>query len=353
MFLKSKSDKIEMDVADFTGPIEIANIPGKGRGIIASEDIKAGTLLIVSKAFASGYSQDFLGPMNSATAKNVAQTLLINKAMKNLQKNPHRAKEVYDLYAGDDDMEKEEIPEGIIDAVRIIQIVEFNAFGFDGEANIEANLYILPSFFNHACPENACRTFYGDVMEVHAVVDVQKGKEICLSYISKPYLLDYSVRKEKFHDWNFTCNCRLCETDSKDEFSSKRAQMFAEFKEYAQANSKNHELVIAKGEKFLQQIRESYAKRNDFKIVLVELLKLLYRYYKAVKNGKECFKCWEEVVELVNKSCRYDIDLACMTYDLAHFLYKSNIAEKDGLVKKALEMSFCSDLEHFKMLNNV
>uniref|UniRef100_A0AC35GW38 Uncharacterized protein n=1 Tax=Panagrolaimus sp. PS1159 TaxID=55785 RepID=A0AC35GW38_9BILA len=51
MFFESKKDKAELDVADFMGPIEIAKIDGKGRGIIASKDIKSGTLLAVSKAF--------------------------------------------------------------------------------------------------------------------------------------------------------------------------------------------------------------------------------------------------------------------------------------------------------------
>lgn len=40
------------DIADFTGPIKIQNIPGKGRGMIATEEIQPGQLILVSKAFA-------------------------------------------------------------------------------------------------------------------------------------------------------------------------------------------------------------------------------------------------------------------------------------------------------------
>ncbi|KAG8938007.1 hypothetical protein FRC04_009814 [Tulasnella sp. 424] len=43
-----------MDLAEFTGPIEVASLSsrGGGRGIVAKRDIKFGELLVVSKAFA-------------------------------------------------------------------------------------------------------------------------------------------------------------------------------------------------------------------------------------------------------------------------------------------------------------
>src|SRR4051794_2071600 len=59
MYLDNKNGVRELDVADYTGPIEIADIPGKGKsqfytcnisflgkGIVVKEDIKKGTLLL-------------------------------------------------------------------------------------------------------------------------------------------------------------------------------------------------------------------------------------------------------------------------------------------------------------------
>uniref|UniRef100_A0AC35FFA4 Uncharacterized protein n=1 Tax=Panagrolaimus sp. PS1159 TaxID=55785 RepID=A0AC35FFA4_9BILA len=58
MFVDSKKEMPNLHVADYKGPIEITDIPGKGRGIIATTDIKEGALLVISKPFASGYKKD-------------------------------------------------------------------------------------------------------------------------------------------------------------------------------------------------------------------------------------------------------------------------------------------------------
>jgi len=48
-----KLGKTELhEIGQFRGPIEVASIPGKGRGVIATQDILPGQLLLVSKAFA-------------------------------------------------------------------------------------------------------------------------------------------------------------------------------------------------------------------------------------------------------------------------------------------------------------
>uniref|UniRef100_A0AC34FKY4 SET domain-containing protein n=1 Tax=Panagrolaimus sp. ES5 TaxID=591445 RepID=A0AC34FKY4_9BILA len=356
MHIESKKEKSKIDVADYAGPIEIADIPGKGRGIIASENIKAGTLIVVSKAFSSGYSQDFPGSLNGLTPQQASQALQFNKTMMKLQKNPQKAKELYQLFAGDMDT-SEEIPKGIIDADRLHRISELNRFGWDGVAKdrrsktYQCHLFILPSYFNHACIANAYHIFNGDYMIVHAITDIKKGEEICLSYLSFAYLIPYSARKILISSWKFTCSCKLCEIDSKDELCSKRAKMFAEFTEYAQRNPPIN--VIVKGEELLGKIRETYVKRNEFQIILVELLKLLYRFYEAVKDLIKSRKCLEEVIEIVNNSDRYDVDLAPMTYDFARYFHDPDTPEYDELVKKAFELSFCDDMEHFKMFYSI
>lgn len=39
------------DLSEFAGPTKVADIPGKGKGIVATRDIEPGTLLMVAKAF--------------------------------------------------------------------------------------------------------------------------------------------------------------------------------------------------------------------------------------------------------------------------------------------------------------
>jgi hypothetical protein len=40
------------DVADYVGPVEIVDIPGKGKCLIVTANVREGTLMLASKAFA-------------------------------------------------------------------------------------------------------------------------------------------------------------------------------------------------------------------------------------------------------------------------------------------------------------
>uniref|UniRef100_A0A915EHV4 Uncharacterized protein n=1 Tax=Ditylenchus dipsaci TaxID=166011 RepID=A0A915EHV4_9BILA len=46
---------LRLDIADYNTPVAIADIPGKGKGLVATLDVEPGTLLMVSKAFAVTY----------------------------------------------------------------------------------------------------------------------------------------------------------------------------------------------------------------------------------------------------------------------------------------------------------
>jgi hypothetical protein len=91
------------------------NVGFLGRGIIASKDISKGTLIGVSKAFSSGYSQDYDSKLFSTITNSMTLAHMQNerKTMQNLRNNPQRSKEIYDLYSGDETTaRKEEIPFG-------------------------------------------------------------------------------------------------------------------------------------------------------------------------------------------------------------------------------------------------
>uniref|UniRef100_A0A914Q0F3 SET domain-containing protein n=1 Tax=Panagrolaimus davidi TaxID=227884 RepID=A0A914Q0F3_9BILA len=161
MYVMSK-ENAELDVSDYCGPIKITKIEGKGRGIVATNDIKKGTLLVVSKSFATSYSKDFTGNLISinlirnnevGTAAEMLQTI---RAMENLHKNPQRAQEVYQLFSGNLDENDDENPDDYIDAARIQKICAFNCFSTEesirgDHLKEDSHLFILPSYFNHSC----------------------------------------------------------------------------------------------------------------------------------------------------------------------------------------------------------
>lgn len=146
---------------------------GLGQGLIATEDVKAGTLLMASKAYAVGSARDVqsgtvLLSVNliTQTANRSTQAQCTVAAVQKLRRNPQTAWEVYAIYAGEDDAERVPPPAGVIDSGRIERILCYNAFMPtpiptndtqlempDGDF-LDTNptgLWLLPSFFNHSC----------------------------------------------------------------------------------------------------------------------------------------------------------------------------------------------------------
>jgi hypothetical protein len=75
----------------------------------------------------------------------------------------------------------------------------------------------------------------GNVILIHARKDLKKGDEVTLAYISMRN--SYSERTKKiFTSWGFTCQCRLCKLDAKDDNCGKRAKIFAQFEKMCDDN---------------------------------------------------------------------------------------------------------------------
>uniref|UniRef100_A0A914Z667 SET domain-containing protein n=1 Tax=Panagrolaimus superbus TaxID=310955 RepID=A0A914Z667_9BILA len=357
ILLESEKHEPQFEVADYVGPIEIANIPGKGRGIIASEDIKEGTLLVVSKAFSTSLCQDFLsllGTIQSFKKQGATadQLLQVTQIMKNLQLNPQLGKEIYDLYAGDLE-QNVDIPFGVIDAARVQQISACNTFGTtdvgeNSESIDKIRLFVLPSYFNHSCIANGKREFFHDVMVVHATADIKKGEEIFVPYINLTY--DFLERKKKLDFWKFTCTCALCELDANDENCLKRNEMVKKYVKFANG-SYNLYSIIDQGEALLKKIRETYVNRNELKIVLVQFLDTLYAAYYDTGNKLKCAKILEEIISLMDNPLKYTEKIKTKYLDLAHcYLSLRNNRGYKEMLQKAMKLSFCADMEHFKAI---
>uniref|UniRef100_A0AC35EZW4 SET domain-containing protein n=1 Tax=Panagrolaimus sp. PS1159 TaxID=55785 RepID=A0AC35EZW4_9BILA len=316
IFGESKKEKAELDVADYKGPIEIANIPGKE---------------ITEQLF---------------TPSSILQYA---RTMIELQKNPQKAKELYNLYSGDDTVTNNEIPFGIVDAFRIENICHFNCFSHpDKDGQNSVYLHIPSSYFNHSCLANAFNSFHGDVLVIHAAADIKKGEEICLSYGSP--CTAYSERRNnlKLGIWNFQCNCELCEIDANDKLCSKRDQMFEEFAEYVEANRNYPQKVISKCEQILKKIRETYVKRPQFQIRL--FIKLSPMYY-IIGNLFKSMEYLEEALTLMDGPFKYGLDISLICANLSvWYAQNGNIEKAKEMIQKALKYSFCTDMEHFKML---
>lgn len=97
---ETKAGKLRLDVADFMSKlIKIDEVEGKGKGVVAQEDIKRGTLIVASKAVSIAYddeietkimSTNFYTEKGDIPASNQNLFQLVYK----LQHDPHLAKQV-------------------------------------------------------------------------------------------------------------------------------------------------------------------------------------------------------------------------------------------------------------------
>ncbi|KAJ0974632.1 hypothetical protein J5N97_016597 [Dioscorea zingiberensis] len=105
---------------------------------------------------------------------------------------------------------------------------KLNAFGLmepfreddSGERKVRAyGIYPKASFFNHDCLPNACRFDYVDgdgenntAIVVRAIHEIPEGREVCLSYF--PVNWNYKERQERLlQDYGFKCECDRCQVE--------------------------------------------------------------------------------------------------------------------------------------------
>jgi hypothetical protein len=119
--------------------VEKITIKLLGKGLVLTADVPKGTLLLASKAYAVVFDEksddDDIPPviLNSVNlvTNEVCECsklpLCIVETIQKLKREPETAKDLYGLYAGNEDRNMPTI-EGVIDSGRIERICSFNAF---------------------------------------------------------------------------------------------------------------------------------------------------------------------------------------------------------------------------------
>ncbi|KAH9927216.1 uncharacterized protein B0H18DRAFT_1003473 [Fomitopsis serialis] len=241
-----------LDAADYTGPVEVKDVPGHGRGIVATKDIAAGELLMVSKAISMVAERDLRADMwrsalNCKTSSFMTRSQCANiaKAAQTIYGNPDVYAQVLHLYAGPDyplppvtsppsrlDLRPVEPLEPTInlDVGRLEAICLYNSFdqcslhlaGYeyaeDGDMWHSPNaLHLLPSLLNHSCAGNARVVVFGDILAVRAVAPIRAGEEVTVPYVSpdKGYH-ERAKALQRYFPAGWECECTLCVLDRAD-----------------------------------------------------------------------------------------------------------------------------------------
>ncbi|RSH90479.1 hypothetical protein EHS25_001084 [Saitozyma podzolica] len=250
-----------LDVADYTGPVAVAKIPGKGRGLITTQDVKAGELLLVSKALVAAYqietpgltliNFDFLHNLMSKTSHVTAEIKAVHQLMDNigldkmfnsLQAGTSGSCHLSPPVVTEDQQLSALLKPYMVDPARLQGILYDNAFGImqltkeantvhpergDDTTDTPTRLFGLPSLMNHSYIPNTSSFGLGDVMVVRALHDLQKGTEITTSYY--PGEETAASRFDNSVKWSFKCDSQLCIDDAADDHRRRAEILMAEF----------------------------------------------------------------------------------------------------------------------------
>lgn len=231
-------------------------LAGRGLGVIAQSEIKAGTLLVISPATVVRYSddQENLESIRIDTVLNRCDVGVTNDLSAELAdelcRNPSKRHQFYNLYAGPDYTRGLDKGDFTVDAFRCHGIQLHNSFEMEsnelslsclprqtssGRQREGTGIWYFPSYFNHSCLPNCSRTFLSNLLLIKTARDVQPGEELTIGYINKFHSLQ--DRQECFNDFGFMCDCELCklEQDQLRQFPQEveiRQQTLAEYNDH-------------------------------------------------------------------------------------------------------------------------
>ncbi|QCD82535.1 uncharacterized protein LOC114176992 [Vigna unguiculata] len=221
------------ELAEHIGAVEIRRSEISGRGLFATKNIDAGSLILVTKAIVMersiimGGVQDLSEDAQLAMWKN-----FIDKVSEYVGKCPRTRGLINRLSSGENEeqlevpdvglfrpesVEKDGEVEVVVDMVKLVGILDVNSLTEDAvSANVlrrgndcyGVGLWLLPSLINHSCCPNARRLHVGDYLVVHASKDLKAGEEVTFAYFDP--LCGLSKRKEMSVNWGIHCKCKRC-----------------------------------------------------------------------------------------------------------------------------------------------
>jgi len=167
----------------------IHEIPGKGRGVVATKNIMAGTLILAED------------PLMTVPKPATEKTVL--EKFKKL--SPSEQIQFLDLHDSGN-AEKS--------VWRIFRTNCMNVCGFAELGVEESAVYNSISRINHSCSPNAvwsCKNGNVRRQEVRACRNIEEGEEIQCSYVRVADFACKAQRKNRLLDrWDFVCACEVC-----------------------------------------------------------------------------------------------------------------------------------------------
>jgi tetratricopeptide (TPR) repeat protein len=310
---------------------------------------------MVSKAFSISFMNEidnsFILAVNLITkiAGTNTQAINIAKTVDNLKKNPRLTQQLYSLYSGQVDRNVN-IKNGFIDVGRIEHIHSLNVFsGAKKDVNqksvdnalidkTSSGLWLLPSFFNHSCCNNANYEIYGDIMVIRARRDIKKDEEMTVAYTNS--MNSYENRKKAFDSFKFNCECNICLFEKSDKQYKYRHELIDRkcgmIEKYLTTNRTK---CLKWALELVKELKQIQYPSNNYHLYL-PLVRLTDAYIKNQEFNK-AINTLEEICSLFDDDADDD---KCLSLMKMASVYKSinNMKEAKKAMERALEN--CKDL---------
>jgi len=233
---------------DYVGPVAVEDIPGAGRGLVLTRDVREGELLLLCRAMGSSYSADVPGmPLlrcnpDTGVTSTTTQVLAATRCIHAVLDRPELATPFLGLTAGPTEPYSRYVGAyplrwgAELDARRALLaarprvsaryvngVLRFNAFGpastpaaASGRDPMARSTmpHPLPAILNHACLPNVSSVFFGDMVATRALHPLSRGTQIMHQYVQGEE--PYQLRQMQLAKHGFTCACGLCVMDAAD-----------------------------------------------------------------------------------------------------------------------------------------
>eukprot|EP00092_Neocalanus_flemingeri_P029853 GFUD01032411.1.p1 GENE.GFUD01032411.1~~GFUD01032411.1.p1 ORF type:complete len:327 (+),score=98.82 GFUD01032411.1:116-1096(+) len=261
-------------------PVRVEQMEDKGRGMIATRDIKEGQVVMRDKTIVTA-KHDVSDPDNWDSLAEMVSRLPDTVRERYLALQPRLG-----LGLGEEQL-----------AVRIFLN---NAIAL-GAAGLDSRLGIFPrlSLINHACSPNAKWSMVKGRMNVKvvmAITSIVKGEEVTCSYFGDQEEMAFASKlsREQFlSSWSFVCSCNVCSLEGErlEENERKRNEL-----RKISENIECEEDLVRKARLCLQKL-------DMVKLVGVEIVsELSYTYQQAYmacwSTGEDDWRMRAELVRL-------------------------------------------------------
>ncbi|KAF2014013.1 SET domain-containing protein [Aaosphaeria arxii CBS 175.79] len=247
----------DAEAEDFLGtsrPYAVEDIPGKGKGVVATRRIAQYETFMVDQA-------NVVMDNRIEKALTASQSLeLLRRGVDGLR-DPGRVRGLSGEHAGSKQskskMEGEKGEETVDDKDEHVMLT--NSFGTEFEGENFRAVFPLVSRVNHACDPNSFVMFSATSLSIalKSYRPILPGEEITISYV---YLgTPTPHRASQLKKWGFECDCSLCSRPKKEiEESDERRRRIQEGEMEFQRlwEQERYQAAIAKGKELVKLIGE-------------------------------------------------------------------------------------------------